>query len=137
MCMRLAFHFRDLRGFFAWVILPVVMQWSFIAEILLSWRLRKCRKNMTLGGLWRTRSCGLFCMCVCCRLLPREFNSYGSRVGNFEVMLRGAFAHKHLVNLMMRSGKPSPKTFYLPTREEVSTNALHSSPLLHFFLFPA
>lgn len=51
-------------------------------------------------------------------LTPREFNSYGSRRGNDDVMARGTFANIRLVNKFMN--KPGPKTIYLPTNEEVS-----------------
>lgn len=50
-------------------------------------------------------------------LTPREFNSYGSRRGNDDVMARGTFANIRLVNKFM--GKSGPKTKYLPTGEEV------------------
>lgn len=52
-------------------------------------------------------------------LTPREFNSYGSRRGNDDIMARGTFANIRLVNKFL--GKPGPKTIYLPTNEEVST----------------
>lgn len=51
-------------------------------------------------------------------LTPREFNSYGSRRGNDDVMARGTFANIRLVNKFMN--RPGPKTLYLPTNEEVS-----------------
>ena len=47
------------------------------------------------------------------RLTPREFNSYGSRRGNDEVMARGTFANIRLVNKFM--GKPGPKTVHIPS----------------------
>ncbi|XP_044743929.1 cytoplasmic aconitate hydratase-like isoform X2 [Chrysoperla carnea] len=50
-------------------------------------------------------------------LTPREFNSYGSRRGNDDVMARGTFANIRLVNKFM--GKSGPKTKYLPTGEEM------------------
>lgn len=51
------------------------------------------------------------------KLTPKEFNSYGSRRGNDDVMARGTFANIRLVNKFM--GKPGPKTIYLPTGEEM------------------
>lgn len=51
-------------------------------------------------------------------LTPKEFNSYGSRRGNDDIMARGTFANIRLVNKFMN--KPGPKTIYLPTNEEVS-----------------
>jgi len=46
---------------------------------------------------------------------PREFNSYGSRRGNDEVMARGTFANIRLVNKFI--GKAAPKTVHLPSEE--------------------
>lgn len=59
-------------------------------------------------------------------LTPKEFNSYGSRRGNDDVMARGTFANIRLVNKFMN--KPGPKTIYLPTNEEVR-NILHPNIL--------
>jgi hypothetical protein len=47
---------------------------------------------------------------------PDEFNSYGSRRGNHEVMMRGTFANVRIRNLMLppdddgkpRGGRPDP-----------------------------
>ncbi|CAH1113785.1 unnamed protein product [Psylliodes chrysocephalus] len=50
-------------------------------------------------------------------LTPKEFNSYGSRRGNDDVMARGTFANIRLVNKFM--SKAGPKTIYLPTNEEM------------------
>jgi len=50
-------------------------------------------------------------------LVPREFNSYGSRRGHDEVMARGTFANIRLVNKFMK--KPGPRTLYLPSGEEM------------------
>ena len=47
---------------------------------------------------------------------PREFNSYGSRRGNDDVMSRGTFANIRLVNKFM-GGKPGPKTIHHPSGE--------------------
>ena len=47
------------------------------------------------------------------RLTPREFNSYGSRRGNDEVMARGTFSNIRLINKFL--GKPGPKTIHLPS----------------------
>ena len=46
---------------------------------------------------------------------PREFNSYGARRGNDEVMARGTFANVRLVNKMVE--KPGPKTLHVPSGE--------------------
>ncbi len=48
-------------------------------------------------------------------VVPREFNSYGSRRGNDAVMARGTFANIRLVNKFM--GKAAPKTVYLESGE--------------------
>ncbi|CAH1186409.1 unnamed protein product [Phyllotreta striolata] len=50
-------------------------------------------------------------------LTPKEFNSYGSRRGNDDVMARGTFANIRLVNKFM--SKAGPKTIYFPTNEEM------------------
>lgn len=50
-------------------------------------------------------------------LTPKEFNSYGSRRGNDDVMARGTFANIRLVNKFM--SKSGPRTIYFPTNEEV------------------
>ena len=52
-----------------------------------------------------------------CRLVPREFNSYGSRRGNDDVMARGTFANIRLVNKFI--GKAAPKTTHIPSNEQV------------------
>jgi aconitate hydratase len=39
---------------------------------------------------------------------PRDFNSYGSRRGNHEVMMRGTFANIRLRNLLQNPAHPSP-----------------------------
>lgn len=46
---------------------------------------------------------------------PKEFNSYGARRGNDEVMARGTFANVRLVNKMVE--KPGPKTVHVPSGE--------------------
>ncbi len=50
---------------------------------------------------------------------PKDFNSYGSRRGNHEVMVRGTFANIRLRNLLV-PGKEGNLTVYLPTGEEMS-----------------
>jgi aconitate hydratase A / 2-methylisocitrate dehydratase len=49
----------------------------------------------------------------------RDFNSYGSRRGNHEVMMRGTFANIRLRN-MLTPGKEGYWTLYLPTGEEMT-----------------
>lgn len=50
---------------------------------------------------------------------PRDFNSYGSRRGNHEVMLRGTFANIWLRNLLV-PGREGPFTIHLPSGEETT-----------------
>jgi aconitate hydratase len=49
----------------------------------------------------------------------RDFNSYGSRRGNHEVMMRGTFANIRLRN-QLAQGKEGYWTEYLPTREQMT-----------------
>jgi len=46
---------------------------------------------------------------------PKDFNSYGARRGNDEVMARGTFANVRLVNKMV--DKAGPKTVHVPSGE--------------------
>ncbi|XKL62085.1 hypothetical protein PGB90_001918 [Kerria lacca] len=46
-------------------------------------------------------------------LCPREFNSYGSRRGNDEIMTRGTFANIRLVNKLV--SHPGPVTVHIPS----------------------
>ncbi|KAL1122679.1 hypothetical protein AAG570_003006 [Ranatra chinensis] len=50
-------------------------------------------------------------------LTPREFNSYGSRRGNDDVMARGTFANIRLVNKLAK--QPGPRTLHIPSGEEL------------------
>ncbi len=50
---------------------------------------------------------------------PSEFNTYGSRRGNHEVMMRGTFANVRLRNRLV-SGKEGWWTIHLPDGEEMS-----------------
>lgn len=49
----------------------------------------------------------------------REFNSFGSRRGNHEVMVRGSFANIRIKNLMLE-GSEGGVTKHVPTNEELS-----------------
>ncbi|KAF5753075.1 putative aconitase [Tripterygium wilfordii] len=49
----------------------------------------------------------------------RDFNSYGSRRGNDEVMARGTFANIRIVNMLL-NGEVGPKTVHIPTGEKLS-----------------
>ena len=50
---------------------------------------------------------------------PEEFNSYGARRGNHEVMVRGTFANVRLKNLMLE-GVEGGDTLHLPSGERMS-----------------
>ena len=50
---------------------------------------------------------------------PRDFNSYGSRRGNHEVMMRGTFANIRIRNEML-GGEEGGNTLYAPTGEKCS-----------------
>jgi aconitate hydratase len=52
-------------------------------------------------------------------VLPRDFNSYGSRRGNHEVMMRGTFANIRLKNLLA-PGTQGGVTRHLPSGEQQS-----------------
>ncbi|KAL5557520.1 hypothetical protein UlMin_039756 [Ulmus minor] len=49
----------------------------------------------------------------------RDFNSYGSRRGNDEIMARGTFANIRLVNKFLQ-GEVGPKTIHIPTGDKLS-----------------
>ena len=49
---------------------------------------------------------------------PKDFNSYGARRGNHEVMMRGTFANTRLKNGLV-PGVEGPITRYLPTGEQM------------------
>ncbi len=50
---------------------------------------------------------------------PEEFNSYGARRGNHEVMMRGTFANVRLKNLLV-PGVEGGMTIYFPTGEQMT-----------------
>ena len=50
---------------------------------------------------------------------PEDFNSYGSRRGNHEVMVRGTFANVRLKNLLA-PGTEGPVTLHLPDGEQMT-----------------
>ena len=47
-----------------------------------------------------------------------DFNTYGARRGNDEIMARGTFANTRIINKMM-NGKVGPLTYHVPTKEVV------------------
>ena len=50
---------------------------------------------------------------------PKDFNSYGSRRGNHEVMMRGTFANIRIKNEML-DGEEGGNTIYIPTGEKLA-----------------
>ncbi len=69
------------------------------------------------GSIARTSPAGTYLMEH--DVPPLEFNSYGARRGNHEVMIRGTFANIRLRN-QLTPGKEGNVTRYLPTGEEMS-----------------
>ncbi|XP_020261679.1 aconitate hydratase, cytoplasmic-like [Asparagus officinalis] len=49
----------------------------------------------------------------------KDFNSYGSRRGNDEIMARGTFANIRIVNKLLK-GEVGPKTIHIPSGEKLS-----------------
>ncbi|XP_054815081.1 aconitate hydratase, cytoplasmic-like [Prosopis cineraria] len=49
----------------------------------------------------------------------KDFNSYGSRRGNDEIMARGTFANIRLVNKLL-NGEVGPQTIHIPSGEKLS-----------------
>lgn len=65
----------------------------------------------------------------------KDFNSYGSRRGNDEIMARGTFANIRIVNKLLK-GEVGPKTLHIPSGEKLSVfdAAMVSLPnLIHFY----
>lgn len=48
----------------------------------------------------------------------KDFNSYGSRRGNYEVMMRGTFGNIRIVNKLL-DGEVGQKTIHIPTGEKL------------------
>lgn len=48
---------------------------------------------------------------------PKDFNSYGARRGNDEIMARGTFANIRLINKMLGDNVVSPETIHIPSGE--------------------
>jgi len=51
-------------------------------------------------------------------ITPKDFNTYGSRRGNDDIMVRGTFANIRLINKMM-GGKTGPRTIHVPSGDEM------------------
>ncbi|KAM0903093.1 hypothetical protein ACQ4PT_018890 [Festuca glaucescens] len=49
---------------------------------------------------------------------PKHFNSYGSRRGNYEAMMRGTFGNIRIVNKLLGC-ETGPKTIHIPTGEKL------------------
>ena len=49
---------------------------------------------------------------------PKDYNTYGSRRGNDEIMARGTFANVRLINKLV--DKVGPETMYVPTKEKMA-----------------
>jgi len=49
---------------------------------------------------------------------PKDFNSYGARRGNFEVMARGTFANTRLINKL--NNEVGPDTVHVPSGDKLS-----------------
>jgi len=49
---------------------------------------------------------------------PEDFNTYGARRGNDEIMARGTFANTRIINKMV--DKTGPETIYVPTKEKLA-----------------
>lgn len=65
----------------------------------------------------------------------KDFNSYGSRRGNDEVMARGTFANIRLVNKLL-NGEVGPKTIHIPTGEKLYVfDAAMVSPMKSIFFY--
>ncbi|VVC40381.1 Aconitase/3-isopropylmalate dehydratase large subunit, alpha/beta/alpha, subdomain 1/3,Aconitase [Cinara cedri] len=50
-------------------------------------------------------------------ITPKDFNSYGSRRGNDDIMARGTFANIRLVNKLIKN--TGPKTLHIPSGQEL------------------
>lgn len=48
-----------------------------------------------------------------------DFNTYGARRGNDQVMARGTFANTRIINKLMQ-GKVGPTTLYIPEKQPMS-----------------
>ncbi len=69
------------------------------------------------GSIRKTSPAGQFL--VSRGVAPIDFNSYGARRGNHEVMVRGTFANVRLKNLLA-PGTEGPFTVHLPEREQMT-----------------
>jgi len=49
---------------------------------------------------------------------PKDFNTYGARRGNYEVMARGTFANTRIINKMV--DKVGPDTIHVPSGDKMA-----------------
>ena len=54
-------------------------------------------------------------------MAPRDFNSYGSRRGNHEVMMRGTFANIRLRNQLAPGTEGGVTVYLVPPREPTAS----------------
>lgn len=52
------------------------------------------------------------------KVIDKDFNSYGARRGNFEVMARGTFANVRIINKLVKN--IGPTTIHFPTKQELN-----------------
>lgn len=64
----------------------------------------------------------------------KDFNSYGSRRGNDEIMARGTFANIRIVNKFL-NGEFGPKTIHVPTGEKLYVFDAAMVCIVRFYLF--
>ncbi|HEV2751615.1 MAG TPA: aconitate hydratase AcnA [Gemmatimonadales bacterium] len=69
------------------------------------------------GSIRKTSPAGQYL--IARRVQPVDFNSYGSRRGNHDVMVRGTFANVRLKNLLA-PGTEGPVTVHLPDGEQMT-----------------
>jgi len=69
------------------------------------------------GSIRKTSPAGQYLVSL--GVAPLDFNSYGARRGNHEVMVRGTFANVRLKNLLA-PGTEGPFTVHLPEREQMT-----------------
>src|SRR5947207_2648835 len=69
------------------------------------------------GSIRKTSPAGQYLVSL--GVAPLDFNSYGARRGNHEVMVRGTFANVRLKNLLA-PGTEGPFTVHLPDREPMT-----------------
>ncbi|MFT5533662.1 MAG: aconitate hydratase [Candidatus Paceibacteria bacterium] len=69
------------------------------------------------GNIKADSPAGLFLQSL--NVLPADFNSYGSRRGNDDVMVRGTFANIRIRNLML-DGEEGGKTIHFPSQRKLA-----------------